>query len=104
MTTVYNSIGSFSMRTNCKKIVVRQLLRLAAAATISSAGGYSHADDQSLPSIDVPVGPDAEAAHQVAAEQVQRDWRLDPAIFTDISPVNAPEIAIKLPEDQLEEQ
>jgi hypothetical protein len=53
--------------------------------------------------VDLPVSQDAEAAHQVEADRVRLDWRLDPAIFTEISPVNAPEVAIKLPEDQRED-
>lgn len=31
-----------------------------------------------------------------------RDWRLDPAVFTELAPFTAPETAIALPEDQAE--
>jgi len=54
--------------------------------------------------VDLPVSQDAEAAHQVEVNRAHLDWRLDPAIFTEISPVNAPEVAIKLPEDQRDDQ
>ncbi len=32
-----------------------------------------------------------------------RNWRLDPAVFTQITPFTAPDIAIELPLDQREE-
>lgn len=32
-----------------------------------------------------------------------RNWRLDPAVFTEITPFTAPDIAIELPLDQREE-
>ena len=53
--------------------------------------------------MEAPVTRGAEAAHQVETERAGYDWRLDPAIFTQISPVTAPEIAIKLTQDQREE-
>jgi hypothetical protein len=81
----------------------RPLCRLTATLAMLAASAWSHATDQAPP-LDLPVTRGAEAAHQVEADQVRRDWRLDPAIFTDISPVNAPDIAIKLPEDQREDQ
>jgi hypothetical protein len=31
-----------------------------------------------------------------------RDWRLDPAVFTELAPFTAPETAIRLPADQSE--
>ncbi len=46
---------------------------------------------------------DAESGHRIEEPGGWRDWRLDPAVFTEISPVTATEIAIKLPEDQREE-
>ena len=92
----HNFSGSCNMHT--KHLICLSILM--ATATLG------HATDQSPPPMDLPVGRDAEAAHQVEADQdqVRRDWRLDPAIFTDISPVNAPAVAIKLPEDQREEE
>lgn len=33
-----------------------------------------------------------------------RNWRLDPAVFTEITPFTAPDIAIQLPLDQREEE
>jgi hypothetical protein len=79
---------------------------LICMAILMASATLGHATDQSPPPMDLPVGRDAEAAHQVEADQdqVRRDWRLDPAIFTDISPVNAPAVAIKLPEDQREDE
>ena len=49
---------------------------------------------------EAPVDPEAEAAYQLEVAQAEQDWRLDPTVFTDISPVSVPEVAIKLPEDQ----
>lgn len=46
---------------------------------------------------------DAESGQRVEEPGTGRDWRLDPAVFTEISPVTAAEIAIRLPEDQREE-
>ncbi len=46
---------------------------------------------------------DAESGQRIEEPGARRDWRLDPAVFTDISPVTATEIAIKLPEDQRDE-
>ncbi len=33
-----------------------------------------------------------------------RNWHLDPAVFTEITPFTAPDIAISLPPEQLDEQ
>ena len=33
-----------------------------------------------------------------------RNWRLDPAVFTEITPFTAPDIAIQLPVEQQEEE
>jgi hypothetical protein len=60
------------------------------------ATGYVNGDPVAAP----PVDPSAEAAYQLEAGYVAADWRFDPTIFTDISPVSVPEVAIKLPEDQ----
>ncbi len=46
---------------------------------------------------------DAESGQKIEEPGARRDWRLDPVVFTEISPVTATEIAIKLPEDQREE-
>ncbi|MGI9326911.1 MAG: hypothetical protein ACR2PZ_16955 [Pseudomonadales bacterium] len=43
--------------------------------------------------------------HESVGETVMpdaRDWQLDPAIFTELKPFSAPEIAIELPADQQE--
>jgi hypothetical protein len=52
------------------------------------------------PAADTAVSPQAEAAYQVEDMHPELDWRLDPTVFTEISPVSVPEVAIKLPEDQ----
>lgn len=46
---------------------------------------------------------DAESWQRIEEPAARRDWRLNPVVFTEISPVTATEIAIKLPEDQREE-
>ena len=55
------------------------------------------------PAAQAPVDPGAEAAYQLETPQTEQDWRLDPTVFTDISPVSVPEVAIKLPDDQEED-
>ena len=50
------------------------------------------------------VGQD-QLKHESTGESVMpdaRDWQLDPAIFTELTPFSAPEIAIELPADQQE--
>lgn len=93
MTTVYKFSGDYNMHT---EMIIRSMAALGIAALAVVGAPYSYASE-------LPVSTDAEAAHQVEADQERRNWRLDPAIFTDISLVNAPEVAIKLPEDQREE-
>ena len=52
----------------------------------------------------VPPPPaEMEAAHQVLYGAGLRDWRLDTAVFIDLSPVTATEPAVQLPEDQREQ-
>jgi len=90
-------------------MIIRALLALAGAMAMIGMAVHGHATEQPPPAADLsvsqglPVSLAAEATYQVQADQVRYDWRLDPAIFTDISPVNAPDIAIKLPADQREE-
>ena len=48
------------------------------------------------------IPPAAEAPYQVSRETEQQVRWLDPAIFTQISPLNVPEVAVKLPADQEE--
>jgi hypothetical protein len=50
-----------------------------------------------------PPPAEMEAAHQVLYGAGLRDWRLDTAVFIDLSPVTATEPAVQLPEDQREE-
>lgn len=47
-----------------------------------------------------PLSPEVEAPHQVAVEGQQRVRWLDPAVFTEISPLTLPDIGIRLPADQ----
>ena len=46
---------------------------------------------------------DAESGQRIEEPGGRRDWRLDPAVFTDIYQVTTTEVAIKLPEDQRED-
>ena len=48
------------------------------------------------------IPPEAEAPYQVVQEGSQRVRWLDPAIFTEITPVTVPDVAVKLPADQQE--
>ncbi len=82
--------------------VMRALLWLAAITPFG--GAAAHASDPLPPAANPPVSQSAQAAQQVTTDEVPQDWRLDTAIFTDILPVNAPEIAIKLPADQRDER
>jgi len=50
----------------------------------------------------VLIPPQAEAPYQVSREGEQRVRWLDPALFTEISPLTIPDVAVKLPEDQQE--
>ena len=68
---------------------------VALVALISNVGARSASGD---PAAEAPVSPQAEAAYQL--EHRQQNWHLDPMVFTDLSPVSVPEVAIKLPADQ----
>ncbi len=78
------------------------LIALMACLVTLSFVGHGHAAD-AAPDLPPLVSTGAEAAHQVAAEEGAVDWHLDTTIFTDISPIDTPEVAIKLPEDQHED-
>ncbi len=78
------------------------LIALMACLVTLSFVGHGHAAD-AAPAVPPLVSTGAEAAHQVAVEEDGADWHLDTAIFTDISPIDTPEVAIKLPDDQQEE-
>ena len=84
------SFGLYVMSTSCN--ILFGLLALGVC--IPSHGTPPPAEPEPV------VAAGAEAAYQVEVTGGQPDWRLDTAIFTDISPVSVPEIAIKLPEDQ----
>lgn len=81
---------------------IDRLVRLLVVSALPVWGELCHAEEDFVPPLDAPITRGAEAAHQVAAEPSPYDWRLDTVIFTEISPVAAPDIAIKLPEDQRE--
>lgn len=95
-----NFTGSCNMHT---EIIIRLLLTMIVVITTAAVPLLGHATEQPAPPPASPVSQDAEAAYQLESDQLRNDWRLDPAMFTDISPVNAPDIAIRLPEDQREE-
>ena len=99
MTTARNFSGSCNM--HIETSVLFRALAIGALLVWVAADGYA---TEPPPAADLPVSQDAEAAHQVQGDQVRFDWRLDPAIFTDISPVNAPDIAVKLPADQRDDE
>ena len=48
------------------------------------------------------IPPAAEAPYQVIRETQQQVRWLDPTIFTEISPLSVPDVALKLPADQEE--
>jgi hypothetical protein len=48
------------------------------------------------------VSPEVEAPYEVARERTRQIRTLDPAIFTDISPLTVPDVGIRLPADQQE--
>ena len=53
------------------------------------------------PAVGQPPPPaEMEAAHQVQRDTGERDWKLDPAVFIELSPVTAAEPAVRLPDDQ----
>ncbi len=77
---------------------------LALLGLLAAAGGHA-AEAPEAPEAPVPpplVSPEAEAPHQVVVESEQRVRWLDPAVFTDISPLTQPDIGIRLPPDQQE--
>jgi hypothetical protein len=61
---------------------------------LTMAGAAAQADDAPVAAVGV---------FDVAAFWEARDWRLDAAVFTEISAVNASDVAIKLPADQAPE-
>jgi len=69
------------------------LLALSSHAAEAPQGG-------SATSVEI-ISPEAEAPYQVSREGEQQRW-LDPAVFTEISPLSVPDVAVKLPSDQQE--
>jgi hypothetical protein len=79
------------------------------SATVGSLllGFACVAEAAQAPVIDLPAAvsllpPQAEAPYQVSREGEQKVRWLDPALFTEISPLTVPDVAVKLPEDQQE--
>jgi len=66
------------------------------------AAGAAEAPVIDLPAELVLIPPQAEAPYQVSREGEQKIRWLDPALFTEISPLTVPDVAVKLPEDQQE--
>jgi len=66
------------------------------------AAGAAEAPVSDLPAEGVLIPPQAEAPYQVSREGEQKIRWLDPALFTEISPLTVPDVAVKLPEDQQE--
>lgn len=78
-----------------------------AALALLLASGLVHAAEapDAPSSSDLPaalVSPEIEAPYQVARERPRQIRTLDPAIFTDISPLTVPDVGIRLPPDQQE--
>jgi hypothetical protein len=69
---------------------------LAAGWTVNAA----EAPAPAAPSVLIP--PEAEAPYQVAGDADQKVRWLDSAVFTEISPLAVPDVAVKLPKDQQE--
>lgn len=82
------------------KLTTRLLLLTCVASPVSAAEAPIPDITGDL-SIEL-VSPAAEAPYQVGREtQAQLRW-LDPTVFTQISPLNVPDVALKLPADQEE--
>ncbi|MCZ6710474.1 MAG: hypothetical protein O7B25_08935 [Gammaproteobacteria bacterium] len=85
------------------EMIIRVLFTVTLAVAAAAIPRSGHSTEQPPSPAPSPVSQAAEATYQVDADLLRNDWRMDPAMFTDISPVNAPDIAIRLPEDQREE-
>lgn len=75
-----------------------------ALALLLASGALRAADAPEVtPSSDLPASlasPEIEAPYEVARQRPRQIRTLDPAIFTDISPLTAPDVGIRLPPDQ----
>jgi hypothetical protein len=71
---------------------------LAAALSVNAA----EAPVPVAPPPNLLIPPEAEAPYQVVSEAEQKVRWLDSAVFTEISPLSVPDVAVKLPEDQQE--
>lgn len=85
-------------------IGARLLIGLAALISANTAAAAEAPIPQAPVSVGPPVlvPPEAEAPYQVATESDQKVRWLDTAVFTEISPLTVPDVAVKLPEDQQE--
>ena len=80
-------------------------VRLAFCAGVLAVGLVANAAEAPAPVISSPsvlVPPEAEAPYQIATESDQKVRWLDSAVFTEITPLSVPDVAVKLPEDQQE--
>ena len=82
---------------------IRKLkVSLLASFCISSFSGAAVAAEATV------TPPAGAAVHEISGPSNQgldaRNWRLDPVVFTEITPFTAPDIAITLPPEQLDEQ
>ena len=83
-----------------KPLMVFAALILAAAVASAAEAPMPAAPVVTPPTVLVP--PEAEAPYQVATESAQKVRWLDTAVFTEISPLTVPDVAVKLPDDQRE--
>lgn len=76
----------------------------AASVLLVIAGSAAAAEAPVMPQSGAVelIPPQAEAPYQVAEEGEQKVRWLDPALFTEITPLTVPDVAVKLPEDQQE--
>ena len=88
----------FSGRCNMRASLTLALLILCASVSDARSQEAQLPGDESL----VFLPSAAEAAYQMAIENEAEDLLLDEAIFTEISPVTAVEVSLKLPPDQQE--
>ena len=82
-------------------------LKWCACLVLFAVAADLHAQEAAPPPEPESVGPGRLAAEAEAPYLVLKEWAqhvrwLDPAIFTDISPISEPERGIRLPPDQEE--
>ena len=99
---------SFSGRCNMRRSLL--MLALVGCTGLLHAGQAPSAEpaESSVPDARAPIGDAldesmkaAEAAYQLTQRDDRGNW-LDPTVFTAITPMTVPDVAIRLPADQEE--